>query len=174
MNDVRIFSDRLAKEVGRLVIAYAFLEHWLDGMVKIAFDHVEGGKALAKKHPVQARNEADFLRKCLTDLALLEAFRDEGISILDRAKDLAEFRADIVHGHLRKINDDDSMEFSRVTQDDQKAIVRKTLTVYIGQIASQTAKIHTLCGIAEKFTHRLIERFGTEEDRQHLTRRIPE
>ncbi len=163
-------ANKLTKTVGALVIYYAMLEHWIDGMVFCTFDHVEGAKLLRRQHPFNGKDEIDFLKESFDDLAALVSFRAEGLDLIAKIEPLADFRHDIVHGHVRKINYETAeMEFSRVVKGDDKKPLRRSLTIGAENLFLKGREILALIDPAMRLTHRLVAAFDPNYKREHAS-----
>ncbi|HEY2872869.1 MAG TPA: hypothetical protein VGJ56_13180 [Reyranella sp.] len=128
-------TSTLAELVGAIVIYYAVIEHWLDGMVFCIHDRVPGAKKIEKRRPYNAAQEFEFLRKSFNTLPDLLPFKDQGLSLLDKLRPLSEFRHSVVHGHIRSYNFGEGwLEFSRVVKGPNYAPLRQTVRVDIEEL----------------------------------------
>ena len=50
-------ADILPNAVGAMVIHFALLEHWIDGMIATIFYHVEGARSIRTRYPFNAKDE---------------------------------------------------------------------------------------------------------------------
>jgi hypothetical protein len=160
-------AGTLAKMVGAMVMHYALLEHWIDGMVFCLFDCVEGAKEIRKHHPFNARDELDFLRESFVGLELLLPYKSEAIALLDKIDPLADFRHNVVHGHLRQIEwESGVLEFSRVVKGNARKPVRRSLTTSAENLFLKGREILALVTPAMNLTHRLVAEFDPSYKRE--------
>jgi hypothetical protein len=153
--------------VGALVIQYAILEHWIDGMVACLFMRVDGARSIRQRYPFNAADEADFLARCFADLPALAGFKNEALDLLAKIRPLAELRHNVVHGRIWDM-DLNSLEiqFSRVFKDGEGNPIRRTLTITGPELTKAGHQIHELNPAAMKLCHRLVDQFGTEDDKK--------
>jgi hypothetical protein len=158
-------AGALMKFVGAIVVYYAILEHWIDGMVAAVHLRVDGAKEIEKTYPTHAAHEVEFLRECFGSLAALAEFKAGAIDFLDKLRPLAEFRHNIVHGHIRNIDwASETVEFSRIVKGLDKNPARRTLTIVASELFHQGEDIRALIPAARELTHRLVQKFGTQEE----------
>lgn len=160
-------AGALAKMVGALVIYYALVEHWIDGIVLCVHSRVPGANELRKRHPFNAKAEREFLQESFSTLPDLVRFKDEALDLLSKLDPLAEFRHDVVHGHIRHFNvEEEWMEFSRVIEGDGREPVRRTLTVTAESLYNRGAEIGALITPFREFTQRLLIAFDPTYPRE--------
>lgn len=150
----------LAKLVGAVVIYHAMVEHWVDGIVFCVHDRVEGAKKIRKVHPYNARDEMQFLTECLIMLPPLEPFKDKGLALLTSWEESSEFRHNVAHGHIGKIDwDKGVIEFSRKFKGENHEPVRRSLTIRAEDLYKEGAKIKELILPFNDFTQDLLKAF---------------
>jgi hypothetical protein len=160
---MEVAASFLPRAVGAMVMHYAILEHWFDGMVSTIRESVEGGMSIRRHYPFNAKDEIDFLTKSFSDLPALKAYRDEMLNLLATLKPLAEMRHNVVHGALRDLDFETGvMEFSRVYKGEKNKPLRYTLTISAHELVKYGSDIHRLCGIAQGLTVRLMTEFAPE------------
>ena len=160
----------LAKMIGALVIYYAMIEHWIDGMVFCIHSLAPGAKEIEKRHPFHAAKEKEFLAECLTTLPELSRFKDEGIALLGKLGPLSEYRNHIIHGHVRNFNFDEGwMEFSRVVPDDKKQPVRESLKTTAEGLYNKGIEMKVLIPEFREFMQRLLIAFDPTYAREQPT-----
>ncbi len=153
----------LPKLVGAMVLHYAKLEHWLDGMVKTIYDTVSGAQLICKGYPFNAVAERKFLRECFEQLPQLQGFKEEAMKLLDDLELPSERRHDIVHGHLSEVNlETGDLEFTRVFPGVDKKPLRRTISVSAVDLLGLSRQINDLRTKAEDLTQRLIATFAPE------------
>ncbi len=160
-DDPRIpMAGTLAKLVGAMVIYYAMLEHWIDGMVFCIHDCVDGARNVRKQHPYNAKDEIDFLRRSFETLPQLAQYKNEGLALLSQIEKAADLRHNIVHGHIRKMQwNSGTMEFSRKFKGDKGQPVRRTLTIQAEELFARGREVLALVQPTMDLTHRLIAKF---------------
>jgi hypothetical protein len=157
-------SRFVSMAVGALVLHFAMLEHWIDGMVATTFYHVDGARSIRTHYPIHAAAEIEFLRQCFQRLPALKRFKDRGPRFLDKLAPLAEMRHHVVHGHLRSIDYEKGLlEFSRVIQGKDNEPIRRTLTIHASELVAQSHDMHALIPIAMDLCHRLMAQFGPQK-----------
>jgi hypothetical protein len=162
-------AGALAKMVGAIVMYYALLEHWIDGMVATIYMRVDLKREIRKHYPFNAAAEQEYLRDSFEKLPALEPFRAEGLAFLDRLKPIAEFRHHIVHGGLKPPDwATETFEFSRVVPNAEKKPARQTMTVVGTELYHQGEDIRRLIEPARNLTHRLVKAFGINKDFEKL------
>jgi hypothetical protein len=168
-SETTAMAGALAKMVGAIVLYYALLEHWIDGMVATVYFRVDLQREIRKHYPFHAAAELQYLRDSFEKLAALKPFKAEGISFLDQLKPVAEFRHHIVHGGLKPPDwAAETFEFSRVVPSAEKKPARRTITVAGSELYHQGEDIRRLIAPARSLTHRLVEAFGTDYDFKKL------
>jgi hypothetical protein len=90
-------DEFLFASIGRLTIAWAFIEIALDHMVFIIHHHI-GGKDIEREMPWSLSRKVRYLRKCFNKLAPLAPYRDGAIALLGEVTQLSVMRQDIIHG----------------------------------------------------------------------------
>ncbi len=89
--------------IGTLVIYWGFIEQLINDWV-LLFYHRYGGKTTKTgKHGIprtQFSRKYEFLIDCLKTLPLFAPYRDEGLSLIDRVKELSEQRDTIIHSAI--------------------------------------------------------------------------
>jgi hypothetical protein len=162
-------AGALIKFVGAIVIYYALLEHWIDGMVATIYLRVDLAKEVRKHYPFNARDEVDFLRESFERLDALEPFKEDAVVFLDKLEPLAELRHNVVHGHIRPIDwETETFEFSRIVRGDGKKPFRRTMTILGSELYHQGEDIRALITPARQLTHRLVAAFGSEDELDKL------
>jgi len=158
-------SGALTKMVGAIVVYYAILEHWIDGMVATLHFRVPDANKLRKKYPINAKDEVSFLRECFEGVPALAKYKSQGLRFLDKLEPLSNFRHNIVHGHIREIDwAAETMEFSRITKGEDKKPVRRTMTIVGSELFHQGEDIRALIPQAQLITQLLIAEFGTDDE----------
>ena len=153
-------AGALVKMVGAVVVFYALIEHWMDGIVLCVHSRVPGAKDIRKRHPFNAKAEQEFLRECFEGIPDLARFKAEGIGLLDKLAPLAELRHDIVHGHIYRHDfKEEWMDFSRVIEGDNREPIRRTLRVTAVSLYNLSAEIRALIVPFREFTQRLLIAF---------------
>jgi hypothetical protein len=167
--EVTEMAGALAKMVGAIILYYALLEHWIDGMVATIYMRVDLKREIRKHYPFNAAAESQYLRDSFEKLSVLKPFKADGIAFLDRLKPIAEFRHHIVHGGLKPPDwATETFEFSRVVPNAEKKPARQTITVVASELYHQGEDIRRLIEPARSLTHRLVEAFGTDHDFKKL------
>jgi hypothetical protein len=157
-------SRLIPMAVGALVIQFALLEHWIDGMVATIFMYVDGARSIRRQYPFNAKEEVNFLNDCFGQLPPLKRYKQRGWRFLEKLKPLAEMRHNVVHGHLRTIDyASGTLEFSRVFKGKNGQPIRRTLTILASELVDQQHEIHMLNPVAMDLCHRLVDEFGPEK-----------
>lgn len=163
-------ASALPKTVGAIVIYYAMLEHWIDGIVFCLYDYVDGAKGLEKHHPYNAKAEIDFMRVAFERLPALAAYKEEALKLLDMIEPLADFRHNVVHGHVRRLNwASGTLEFSRKFKGPRGVPVRRTLSCNVHDLFEQGRKIKALIEPFMHLTHRLVREFDPSHPKQEVS-----
>jgi hypothetical protein len=159
----------LTRMVGAIVIYYAILEHWIDGMVATLHFRVPDANRLRKQYPFNAKDEVSFLRESFEGVPALAKYKNQGLHFLDKLEPLSDFRHNIIHGNIREIDwAAETMEFSRIIRGDDKNPVRRTMTIVGSELFHQGEDIRALIPQARLLTHLLIAEFGAEDEIQKL------
>lgn len=113
-----MFSDEvlvpLFRAIGTIVICWSYVEQPMDMCVAIIYQHCNGKpKARKQEIPRAMTVKIEFLQKCFKQLDCLVSFKDEGLSIINRAYKLSTERNDIIHMRLCGINPDGSYLFDK-------------------------------------------------------------
>lgn len=104
--DIRYFAD-LCECIGFVVVHWSLTERQLDNWVNVCFNNC-GGKKFQNGHgiPKALNRKITFLKRCLRRLSILEAFRDEGIDLLNRISESSEKRHNLIHGAISELRPD--------------------------------------------------------------------
>lgn len=160
-------AGALTKMVGAIVIYYATVEHWLDGIVFVIHDHVPGAQVIEKRHPYNGQAEFDFLKACFQQLHDLAEFKAEGLALIDKVFPLSDFRHNVVHGWIRNIDwANEVFEFSRKFKGPGGVPVRRTLTCSAVDLFEKGREIKDLIEPLNAFTQRLLHRFDPTYNRK--------
>jgi hypothetical protein len=168
-SEITEMAGALAKMVGAIILYYALLEHWIDGMVATIYFRVDLKREIRKHYPFNAAAELEYLRDSFEKLPALKPFKREGIFFLDRLKPIAEFRHHIVHGGLKPPDwAKETFEFSRIVPNAEKKPARRTITVVGSELYHQGEDMRRLIAPARHLTHRLVKAFGIDKDFEKL------
>jgi len=153
----------LAMAVGHTIVQWALIESQLDNWAILIF-HDCGGKALAEKGalPREYKRKATFLRQCFRDLAPLEPFKLEGLSLLDKTPGLARIRHNLVHGTLEDMNLIDGVFRFRITETklDHRKVGRFDFDPFT--FPALEKEYSDVVGRAGVLAHQLIDHFRRE------------
>lgn len=110
------------------------------------------------------------MRTAFGQLPALVAYKDEALKLLDMIEPLADFRHNVVHGHVRKINwGSGTLEFSRKFKGPRGVPVRRTLTCDVHDLFEQGRKIKALIEPFMNLTHRLVKEFDPSYPKQEAS-----
>jgi hypothetical protein len=100
--------------MGKVVYAWAYLEHIIDTCV-LGVYHFYDGKAIAPKQqiPRSFNMKIEFLKKSLKTINKLDQKRSEGLALINRVIPLSKQRHDMMHSIFHTTLDDDSFLFSK-------------------------------------------------------------
>lgn len=117
--------DALFKAVGFVVVQWGQAEQSLDLIVAMLFQNL-GGKPLSKRIPVMLKPKLKYVRNCVTQIPILQKFRQEGEALIFKFEELSEKRHDLIHGAIASLSlEDGAFRFAKLDVKDGFHVVRE-------------------------------------------------
>jgi hypothetical protein len=123
-------AQNLFAAIGKIAVAWAFVEHGLEQCVAIAYRRC-GGNKLSNQVPRALSKKIDFMRKAFRRLAALAKFQPEGLALLGRIQQSSEDRHAVIHGALSGIVEgENAFIFARIDAEPQfHKVIRSPFSV---------------------------------------------
>jgi len=153
--DINIRRRRaIAECIGRLTLSWSYLELIVDGCISLTHIHLEG-KSLEARRPRTFSAKLRYLIEGAKEKEEME-FLSPYLPCFEQMSELANYRNWLLHGHLIKINDDQTLQFSRQSIK-VKAPKIESKTFVFDEIQKYTQEIHKLGVIMHELMDKLLE-----------------
>lgn len=156
-------AGHLAMLVGAIVLYYAMIEHWIDGLVFCVRERADGAIGLRKQHPYTGKGELEHLRKCFEQLPTLSEFKADALALLAKIDKASEFRAHVVHGALDPVDwDTGEMRFTRTVKGENGQPHTRVLTIAAPELLAESKMIMGLIEPTKDLLYRLMAKLAPE------------
>jgi hypothetical protein len=95
-------QDHFYHAVGRLTIAWAYLETGLDMAMAVIHHQLGGSGAIEPMMPYALQRKIRYLRKAFTKIPELAQWKDEFLAIADEITAASDKRHDLIHGYVQQ------------------------------------------------------------------------
>lgn len=144
----------VAECIGRLTLSWSYLELIVDGCISLTHIYFEG-KSLEDRRPKTFSAKLKYLIEGAKEKKQM-GFLSPYLPYFEQMSELADYRNWLLHGHLVKINDNQTLQFSRQSIK-VKAPKIECKTFVFDEIQKYTQEIHELGVIMHELMDKLLE-----------------
>lgn len=127
--------EPLYSALGKVVYAWAYVEHLIDSCVSIVY-HSYDGKPIAFRQeiPRSLSNKINLLKKAFQTIDKLAKYQIEGLTLINRVSSLSDQRHNMIHSIFHTTSDHFSYTFSKYKYEKEGHTIREfafTLDEYL-------------------------------------------
>jgi hypothetical protein len=93
-------DESLYSSLGRLTIAWAYVEFGLDWLIREIHEPLGGSQIVQAEKPIALQNKLKYLRRAFREIDRLADFRERFEKIADQIRDASDERHDLIHGFI--------------------------------------------------------------------------